>query len=280
MRRRCRRPRWSREADRDRLQLLMRSWYHTIDLPDGPTPGYFDTREAPRFVTWPEELTGGRCLDVGTFDGFWAFEMERRGAAEVHALDLDDPERLDWPYDSRRTGPEAVRSWGSERGPGFREAADALGSEARRVSKSVYDLDPDEDGTFDVVLCGALLIHLRDPVLALERMRAVCGGSFILVEALEPSLELLAPHVPAARFHPDPDQWWRVNSRGLYRLAHVAGFRVVRTGRRFLVPFGAGAPPGTRARFVSSVAAMSTRRGVLHRALLCRPRPPADAASG
>lgn len=32
----------------------------------------------------------GMCaLNVGTWDGFWAFEMERRGA-EVVALNLDD----------------------------------------------------------------------------------------------------------------------------------------------------------------------------------------------
>ena len=41
-----------------------------------------------------------RALDVGTWDGFWAFEMERRGA-EVTALDLDDERDLDWPADRR-----------------------------------------------------------------------------------------------------------------------------------------------------------------------------------
>jgi hypothetical protein len=45
----------------------------------------------------PEDLSGKRCLDVATMDGFWAFEMERRGAASVTALDLEDPDELDWP---------------------------------------------------------------------------------------------------------------------------------------------------------------------------------------
>ena len=43
----------------------------------------------------PADLSGLRCLDVGTMDGFWAFEMERRGAASVTAIDLDDPNALD-----------------------------------------------------------------------------------------------------------------------------------------------------------------------------------------
>ena len=36
----------------------------------------------------PASLAGKTALDVGTADGFWAFEMERRGAARVVAIDL------------------------------------------------------------------------------------------------------------------------------------------------------------------------------------------------
>src|ERR1044071_7362880 len=103
----------------------MRSWYHTIEFPDGTvTPGFYDTRQAPQFIPWPSQLKGGRCLDVGTFDGFWAFEMEKRGAAEVVALDLADPEKLDWDYDRRISGPKMIREWGSERRTGFMEASE------------------------------------------------------------------------------------------------------------------------------------------------------------
>ncbi|PWU24508.1 MAG: TIGR04290 family methyltransferase, partial [Candidatus Rokuibacteriota bacterium] len=31
-------------------------------------------------MPWPAALSGQRWLDVGTMGGFWAFEMERRGA--------------------------------------------------------------------------------------------------------------------------------------------------------------------------------------------------------
>jgi tRNA (mo5U34)-methyltransferase len=80
----------------DRVAEL--SWYHTIDLPGGiVTPGQFDTRGAVAHVPLPASLEGARCLDVGTWDGFWAFEMERRGAASVTAIDLDDAARWDWP---------------------------------------------------------------------------------------------------------------------------------------------------------------------------------------
>src|SRR3954453_11189468 len=73
-------------------------WYHTIELEPGVvTPGWFDTRSVVPLLPFPESLEGKRCLDVATFDGFWAFEMERRGASEVHAIDLLDPHSWDWP---------------------------------------------------------------------------------------------------------------------------------------------------------------------------------------
>ncbi len=251
-------------------------WYHTIDFPDGTTtPGWYDNRVAPQYVVWPEVLRRGRCLDVGTFDGFWAFEMERRGASEVIALDVDDPSALDWSYDERQHGPDAVREWKTERGPGFTEAARALGSHAKRVNRSVYDLNPAVDGMFDVVLCGSLLLHLRDPVRALEQMREVCRGELILVETLDPFLDVVARRVPAAHFAPDWDQWWRVNAAGLRRMIEVSGFEVTWSGRRFLVPFGPGAPTELRFGRMNSLAALTPRaRGQLHLALGARPRTP------
>lgn len=258
-----------------------RTWYHTIDLPDGTsTPGYYDTRSAPQHVPWPVEVEGGHCLDVGTFDGFWAFELERRGAATVVALDVDDPGDLDWPFDLRRSGPASIREWGSERGPGFHVAAEALGSCARRVARSVYDLEPRADGEFDVVLCGALLLHLRDPIGALERMRSVCRGALVLVEAIDPLLELTARRVAAARLRPSPDQWWRANSLGLVEMVRTAGFAVREVGRPFAIGFGEGAPEGAkiRHRFLAPLASRQARRNCMpYRALVAEPRPPHDA---
>jgi tRNA (mo5U34)-methyltransferase len=256
-----------------------RIWYHTIELPDGSTtPGWFDTRVAPRYVTWPATLPGGRCIDVGTFDGFWAFEMERRGAAEVVAVDLDDPAALDWSYDQRERGPEAVLEWGSQRGPGFADLAAKLNSKVKRVNRSVYDLKPEVDGTFDVVFCGSLLLHLRDPVRALEAMRGVCRGELVLVEALDPLLDVIARRVPCARVAPGWDQWWRVNRVGLHKMAEVAGFEVLQAGPRFLVPYGPGASPGMRFGRLNSLAARRVReRGQLHAAIRARPRAPRPA---
>ena len=47
-------------------------WYHTIDVAPGvTTPGWFDLLHALDLGPFPD-VRGKRCLDVGTFDGFWA----------------------------------------------------------------------------------------------------------------------------------------------------------------------------------------------------------------
>jgi tRNA (mo5U34)-methyltransferase len=250
-------------------------WYHTIDLPNGTTtPGYADTRAALKYIEWPESLPGGRCLDVGTFDGFWAFEMERLGAGEVVALDLDDPAALDWSYDSRQAGPELARQRRMTGGSGFALAKAALGSRAERIALSVYELDPEVHGHFGVVTCGALILHLQDPIRALEAMRGVCSGELVLIESIDPLLDVIARGVPCARVAPDEDKWWRANSAGLARIVERAGFAVTWMSRRFLVPHGP-AFVGGRSTLIDSIAAGKLRaRGGLHRAMRARPRPP------
>src|SRR4051812_19054229 len=145
------------------------SWYHVLELPDGTTTnGWFDLRPYVGRYGLPDDMTGMRALDIGTWDGFWAFEMERRGATVV-ALDVDDERRLDYPP-RRRPATFSDRP----RGEGFRMAKELLGSSVERVDLSIYDATPEELGTFDLVFCGVVLLHLRDQLLALERIAGLC----------------------------------------------------------------------------------------------------------
>ena len=93
----------------------------------------------------PASLAGVRALDVGTFDGFWAFEMEKRGA-EVVATDVPRLDAAEWPPANRARLEQAAVDLNVELGRGFRIAAEALGSAVRRVEVTVYDLDPEAVG--------------------------------------------------------------------------------------------------------------------------------------
>lgn len=188
---------------------------------------------APRVL--PASLAGRRALDVGTFDGFWAFEMEKRGA-EVVATDVPRLDAAEWPPANRERLQAAARELNVELGRGFRIAAEALGSSVRRMEVSVYDLDAEAvGGPVDFAFLGALLLHLRDPVRALERVRdtLVPGGRLTIVEPVDPITSLLAPGRPAARFQATETDfnWWAANVACLRHWLRAAGFeRIARGG--------------------------------------------------
>ena len=215
-----------------------RGWYHAVELPDGSvTPGWFDLREQVAHYGLPGDLTGKRCLDVGTWDGFWAFEMEKRGAAEVVAIDLDDEADLDWPPRRRPSAPRGSRP---PRGEGFFALREQLGSSVERVELSVYDATPERLGSFDLVFCGSVLIHLRDQLLALERIASVCEGQFISAEEHD-RLASLFPWSVARYRADDPSAvvFWRPSAKCWRRMLWSAGFdRVEQHGRFKLQPLG------------------------------------------
>jgi tRNA (mo5U34)-methyltransferase len=173
-------------------------------------------------------MDGLRALDVGTWDGFWAFEMERRGA-EVVGIDLDHELDLDWPPRRRGEADSSVR-----RGDGFRLASQVLGSKVERVECSIYDALPEDLGTFDLVLCGSLLVHLRDQLLALERIANLCRGRFISAEPYNRLVGMLPFSV--SRYRADRQAsvvFWEPSVRTWKRMLWSAGFDQVEEHGRF-----------------------------------------------
>lgn len=254
-------------------------WYHTIELGQGfATPGHFDLRPVVERMPWPD-VRGKRCLDVGTYDGYLAFELERRGAAEVVALDIPDHEDWDWPPDARVGSREGLAKLaGPKKGAGFRTAREALGSSVKKVDASVYELCPERVGTFDLVACGSLMLHLRDPLRALEGIRSVCDGLFMSVEEIDLSLSVAHPRRALARLNGSGTQlqWWVPNVAGHRRMVFAAGFEILRATTPYSEPFGVGHPA-----YRGGVKQMPLRAfrtlfaggmGVPHAGVLARPR--------
>lgn len=195
-------------------------WHHIMRFPHGiVSPGAYDPRELFSFLELPE-LSGKRVLDLGARDGFFAFECERLGA-EVVALDHVEKDLT-----------------------GFAAAQRIYGSKVEYVQANVYDLSPEQLGTFDVVLFLGVLYHLRHPLLALDRIRPLCR-SLLIVESLvcdarvftgfetgEPLAQLapglvdvpLAQFLPVGRYHRDSTNKWVPNAAGLRALLADALF--------------------------------------------------------
>jgi len=220
------------EAARRALEENPRLWYHTIELAPGlVTPGFIDLRDTAERVL-PDDLSGRRCLDVGTFDGFWAFEMERRGA-EVVAIDLERIELAEFPPLRRGKLEERREREGFELGTGFRLAAEAIRSEVTRIGCNVYDLTPEAiGGPVDLAFNGATLTHLRDPVRALEQIHdaLVPGGELLSFEPFSVQLTLRARRRPSAEFRAASTDytWWLPNLAGIAAWLRAAAFTDVR----------------------------------------------------
>ena len=251
-------------------------WYHTIELEPGVvTPGWFDLRPILARMPWPD-VRGKRCLDVGTWDGTLAFELERRGASEVVATDIADPAGWDWPRATRDDDARGFAAIAGQRtGTGFEIARRALGSAVVREQISVYELSPERLGRFDVVVCGSLMLHLRDPVGALEGIRSVTGERFLSAETVRLGLSLLRPRAPAAGFERGVNcRWWIPNVAGHRAMLAAAGFELAAATRPYAIPFGSGHPAYRSGSLRNDLLArlLAGGRGVPHAAVLAVPR--------
>ncbi len=188
-------------------QLGKLGWYHSIDLPDGTIiPGIqtIDQLRA-RIAQYPipQDLRGKRVLDIGAWDGWFTFEMERRGA-EVVAVD-------------------------SARQETFFQAKKLLNSKAEYIVEDICYLTPKEVGYFDIVLFFGVLYHLKHPLLALERVceltrEMACIETLVTDDPPQPHaipvLEFYETTELAGQF----DNWCGPNTACLQAFMRTAGF--------------------------------------------------------
>lgn len=217
-------------------------FYHTVDLPGvGTVQGPWDLRCGIDDYLGHVDLRGKTVLEPGPASGFFTFEMESRGAA-VTAYDLSEDQEWDIiPYAGRDASIELGEMRGQMRrmNNSFWFCHRLLGSEARMVHGHVYDL-PADLGTFDTCLLGSILLHLRDPFLAMQKCLSHTGQTVIVTDMLPRSdllpasgLRRLVPGVlrqPSMGFAPDgetqrqTDTWWKLHPEVVVRMLGVLGF--------------------------------------------------------
>jgi tRNA (mo5U34)-methyltransferase len=204
----------ARAADELAERVAAVRWFHRMQLPGGvETQGVTDPgRNVLPQIGLPASLRGRSVLDIGAWDGFFSFEAERRGAADVLATDS-----YCWSGDG----------WGTKEG--FELAREAYQSKVRDAEIDVMDLSPATVGVFDVVLFLGVLYHLRNPIEAIEHVASVTGDQLIL--ETEVRLDWLpsaaAVLYPDRELSGDPTNWFAFNHRALVGLLRGSGFREV-----------------------------------------------------
>jgi tRNA (mo5U34)-methyltransferase len=202
-------------------------WFHNMvldgistapDHPLGDYPGHKFRRFA---AALPPDLTGQTVLDIGCNAGFYAFEMKRRGAERVVAID-SDPRYL----------------------AQAKLAAEVLGLGIELRELDVYRV-AELGERFDLVIFMGVLYHLRHPLLALDRLFDHVVGDRLLFQSMLRGPTEIAPVAPDYPFdqtaifdrpgHPamwfvehsyagDWTNWWIPNRAAIEAMLRSSGF--------------------------------------------------------
>ena len=142
-------------------------------------------------------------LDIGAWDGWFSFEMERRGA-RVLAIDAAEHAR-------------------------FRVAHELLGSRVEYHIADICRLSPKDLGRFDIVLFFGVLYHLKHPLLALETVCDLTTGmafveSYVSDDGSAPSAPPVMEFYETTELRGQFDNWTGPNTACLLAFCRTAGF--------------------------------------------------------
>jgi tRNA (mo5U34)-methyltransferase len=189
-------------------------WWHTIRLPYGvKTPGFLTEEQEQNIAKFiPADLSGKTVLDIGTWDGYYAFCVEARGASRVIAIDSQQYEHLPEYYPGHPLGIEVAKK--------------ILGSKVDYKMLDVSELDKLQENA-DLVLFFGVYYHLENPFLALRKISEKTRWMLMLEGDVYPDNE------PTMKFyhagHPDKTCWWNPSKSCLELMLKEVGFSRIET---------------------------------------------------
>ena len=231
-------------------------FYHTMDIPGyGYVHGQWDLRDSIDEYLGGVDFMGKRVLEIGTASGFICFYMESKGA-EVVAYDLSDIAAWDLVpfsrFDYKQFALEHkahIRALNN----GYWLCHRAFNSSARVVYGSVYSI-PEEIGRVDISTFCSVLLHVRDPFLALQNALRLTREKVIITEPIwrQSIVQWIFTKLrrPYMVFKPDfikclpKDTWWILTPQVIKKFIGVLGFEETevkyhshKNGNGEMVPF-------------------------------------------
>lgn len=214
--------------------------YHRIDVPGLEQKNWrWDLTGDEASYLGNYDLNGKRVLEFGAATGGLTFWMERQGA-EVVAVDLSpDVRETSWDLlvtpDDDVSEIKAAMAAGIQRlNNGFWYVHEQLGSKVKLVHGTAYDV-PSEIGRFDVVTLCAILLHLRDPMGALENALKFTDRTIIIADLVPHLISESLQKLPLAYFMPDRSRrtqhggwtWWHLSPEVYVRYLDLKGFKII-----------------------------------------------------
>lgn len=218
-----------------------------MDLPGlGVQTGDWDYRDTAWQYLGQVQVAGKRVLEIGPASGFFTRTLEAAGA-DVIAYELSPSDLWDAvPYGGDNKDPrgQLQQTLLHRLNNGWWLSHRLHRSTARLYHGTVYDL-PGEIPSVDIATIGAVLLHLRDPFLALQRVCGLARETVVVTElypfAARPSdwtghetevpPSILADQMPPSMVfqptHPDADAfgtWWHLSPACLRQMLAVLGF--------------------------------------------------------
>lgn len=246
------------------LELADCYFYHTMDVPGhGLVTGEWDLRGVEHQYLGGLGFSGRRVLELGPASGHLTCYMERQGA-EVIAYDLSE----DFSWDTVPFSGLDLETLDTARRQHIRRLNNGLwfnlaanNSAAKVVYGTAYTV-PDAIGMVDTAVFSSVLLHLRDPFLALQtalrlttrtavvtdvypaadlpRVAHLVDGpaprgyeTYPLAELGEPKMDFL----PRPQDRAPADTWWHLTPAVVQRFLGVLGFAQTEVTYHF-APYG------------------------------------------
>ncbi|PTY03580.1 hypothetical protein DB346_06840 [Verrucomicrobia bacterium LW23] len=208
-------------------------FYHTVDLPTvGTVKGHWDLRGRIGEYLGRIDVAGRRVLDLGTASGFLTFEMEKQGA-HVVSFDADSSERFAFlPMHSHDSVTKREEWYALHEGVlnttknSYWLSHRLHNSSAQAYYGNVYNL-PGELGMFDVVVVAQILIHLRDPIMALTQAANRSARHLVIAEGMIDSPEA-DMRLCGSMKNGIPYAWFKLSTTLYREVLEMLGFRIIR----------------------------------------------------
>lgn len=183
-------------------------WHHRFEIYPGLiTPGSYDPLSLWSKLNLESRCRGRRVLDLGTSDGFFTKKIASLGG-DVVGVD----------YRSKKSHGfwvmEALSGWTFD----YRHA-------------NLFEINPEDLGSFDIVLFLGVLYHMPDMIRALHKVRSLCNSILLLETQSENDF---CDEIAAARYYKaatlagDITNFWSPNRRCVLDMLYDAGFDVMR----------------------------------------------------